>query len=156
MPYRTIGWIWLRRAYLAWSTLVPFIALAIALIAVLRNGETVQRVDTTVQDIRRESVERRDQQCLVFERLAVQGVNTFHESQAQLANTLTYLAHLSSADRKSALNRAVKANVPQLRNSVIQRWEEAKAAKAPPYCDKPNVGLPEPNPRLPPEPRFSP
>ena len=86
-----------------------------------------------------ESRERRDQNCLTFER--------DHQSEVdRLATTYGYLATLPAADRGTSINRAVVAGLPALR-------EKVRALRPPRYCNAAGVGLPEPGPSIPKRPK---
>lgn len=135
-----------RRAYRVWSELIPVFALCIALYAVIE-------VEGTVNSIQQEGVDRRDQTCVVFERDAIAAKVSYVNARDQLGQTEEYLSNLTPEDKNSSINVAVAANLPRLKNAVDQRWREARAAKAPDYCDLPGVGLHEPNPVLPARPR---
>lgn len=97
------------------------------------------RQQQSVNDIERESVERRDQNCKIFE--------TEHRREIKrLTDTYRYLVALPDAERGATINRFVLANLPNLE-------ADARLDNAPAYCDKPDVGLPEPDPRIPPRPK---
>jgi hypothetical protein len=82
--------------------------------------------------------ERTDQACTIFERKHKQDVDA-------LISTYRYLGTLSGKELAEPLNRAVLAGLPRT-------IREANLDDAPPYCDKPGVGEPEPDPKLPPRP----
>jgi hypothetical protein len=79
-----------------------------------------------------ESVIRRDQNCLSFERQERQARN-------QLDRNLDFLGRENKTPTEIGIVRLVKTNLPLLRDDV-------KANKAPAYCDKPGVGLPDTSP----------
>jgi hypothetical protein len=88
-----------------------------------------------------ESEQRRNQNCVVFERL--------HQVDVmQLRGSYEYLANLSPAQSGTSLNRAIIRQLP----ITVKRTRESKP---PPYCSKPGVGLDdrklEPDPKQPPE-----
>jgi hypothetical protein len=122
-----------------WQDVIPLFALGIALFAVLH--------------LNHESAQRRDQNCIVFERDAIAAKTAYVTAKEQLDNTERYLANLPAAERKTTINVAVAANLPRLEETVDLQWRNAKASAAPPYCDQPGVGLDEPNPALPSKPR---
>lgn len=80
-------------------------------------------------------VERTDQTCLLFERQHLREVR-------RLTGTYDYLVALTPEQRTDPLNRAILATLAEVEG-------DATSSVAPTYCDMPNVGLPEPNPRLP-------
>ena len=85
--------------------------------------------------VKKEGQERREQNCIWFE--------TDHKDDVdQYRKTIEYLKGLNDQQRMESINRAVLANLGELR-------QEARTDRAPQYCDKPNVGLPEPDPVLP-------
>lgn len=89
----------------------------------------------SLHQIAREGNERRDQTCRLFEKQAADAVR-------QLVQTYKFL----------------KRPAPGLRGLVplvltgLARTEAEAHVPAPAYCDAPRVGLPEPNPRIPPRP----
>jgi hypothetical protein len=93
-----------------------------------------------VKQVKQESTERRDQTCVIFERQAQAAVD-------QVVATYKYIAGLKPHELAEPLNQAVLAQLPQT-------VANANNSEAPPYCDQPGVGLPEPNPQLPNPPRF--
>jgi hypothetical protein len=92
-------------------------------------------VSEAQRDNERESRERLDATCTIFESSQRSDVDA-------LAQTYRYLADLPPREMSSSLNRAVLANLP----ATIR---EATVDDAPGYCDAPGVGLPEPDPPLP-------
>lgn len=89
-----------------------------------------------------ERASRTDQTCTVFEQQHKDDVD-------QLIATYRYLASLSGEELAQPLNRFVLGSLP----GVIR---EAQTDDAPPYCDEPGVGLPEPDPVVPERPRALP
>lgn len=89
----------------------------------------------TLHRIATEGNERRDQTCRLFEKQA-------DESVRQLAQTYKFLERPSPG---------LRGLVP-LVLSGLARTEAEAHVPAPAYCDAPGVGLPEPNPRIPPRP----
>lgn len=83
----------------------------------------------------RESAERIDQICLVFETQHLDDVKS-------LAQTYDYLVALPESEKRLTLNKFILLLLPM-------REEEANTDIAPPFCDKPNRGLPEPDPVVP-------
>lgn len=129
-------------------------AFVIATVAVAVAAYAIINVEKQNDKLTREGIERRDQTCLFFERAAITAANNFRDAKRRYASTIVFLKN-APPDESPFLIQAVRANVPQVQGEVRQRWDEAYASQAPPYCDKPRVGLPEPNPKLPREkPRF--
>jgi hypothetical protein len=74
-----------------------------------------------------ESLGRRDQNCIVFERIS--------QSQAhQVAATYQYVADLSKAQLQTHFNQAVVRSIPSAE-------QQARQSKPPAYCARPGVGL---------------
>lgn len=96
-------------------------------IAVGLAAYSVIVTQSTVEKIKAEGVSRRDQTCIVFERMHQIDVR-------QLVMTYNYVTGLTADERQSSLNRAVVAGLPALEQRV-------KEGPPPPYCTKPGVGL---------------
>lgn len=124
--------VWLR-------DLIVVVAIALSLWSTAITQQTLGKQEKQQRAAAAESVERRDQNCLLFERSQQRSVQA-------LANTYKYLGGLTPRQLAEPLNRAVLANLPQT-------ISEAQTADAPPYCDDPGVGLPEPNPVVPKPPK---
>lgn len=82
-----------------------------------------------------ESRKRQDQTCSVFER-------AFAVDVEQLSGTYKYILQLTPEEKKNTLNRVIISQLP----AIEARTHEDRA---PAFCDKPGVGLPEPNPVIP-------
>jgi hypothetical protein len=88
-----------------------------------------------------ESLGRRDQNCIVFERI--------HQVDViQVRSTYAYLANLSAQQLTEPINRAILAQLPTTEKRM-------RKSRAPAYCANPGVGLDdrklEPEPKRPPE-----
>jgi hypothetical protein len=88
-----------------------------------------------------ESLGRRDQNCIVFERI--------HQVDViQVRSTYAYLANLSAQQLTEPINRAILAQLPTTEKRM-------RKSRAPTYCANPGVGLNdrklEPEPKRPPE-----
>jgi hypothetical protein len=92
-----------------------------------------------INQIQEESKGRRDQSCHISE-------STHKADVEQLQRTYDYLVNLTPRQKRSAINRAVLANLPNVEHA-------ARLDPAPPFCDEPGIGLPEPDPVLPKRPK---
>lgn len=108
-------WVWLRRIDWMVRLLVPVFAVAVAAYAVI--------------NITQESQERRDQNCILFERQA-------QASAQRLIGTYDYLETLPPSEYGTNLTRTIIRNLPTTE-------AEARATIAPAYCQEPGVGLKE-------------
>lgn len=105
------------------------------LAAVLAAGWAVIGTQGQVDDLERETAQRVDETCRITE------TKQANDSQA-LADTYKYLAALKPSEFGQPLNRAVLAGLPRT-------IRDATTDDAPSYCDKPGVGLAEPDPPVP-------
>lgn len=126
-----------------WKAIIPYIcvvAMAIALVTIDQRGN-----DARIEQIAREGAVREDQFCLLTERDHRQDVRTLRE-------TYEYFLKLTPAELKQTINQVILSNVPKTET-------EAKTDSAPEVCDEPgkygdkNVGLPEPDPKVPKRPK---
>jgi hypothetical protein len=122
----------------------PLIAfLVLALVAAWANYQAysvAERADEAVAQIDREGVERRHQICLTDEK--VQG-----DIVVRLNRTYGYVKELQPAEYTDTLNRFIILSLPDLE-------DDAETDAAPAFCDEPGVGLPEPDPEIPPRPEV--
>ena len=110
------------------QSLVYFACFAAIGYSYMANRENIDRIEA-------EGVERRDQSCDISE--------AKHKADVvQLERTYAYLLSLSPREKRSSINRAVLANLPN-----VER--EARLDPAPSFCDEPGVGLKEPDPKIP-------
>lgn len=111
-----------------WRTIlagIGVLAIAVSIVGPIRaNRALTERVE-------REGIERRDQQCVLFERLHAAAVQ-------RLVETYEFLRE----HRDTQLGRAVLVALPRAE-------ADARLSVAPHYCDRDGVGLPGPNPRIP-------
>jgi hypothetical protein len=91
-------------------------------------------------DLKKETTERLDQSCTIFEQQHLEDV-------IQLAKTYQYLDNLSVQQRTEGLNVFIIKDLPETE-------KKAKTDSAPDFCDEPNLGLPEPDPTLPTKPAW--
>jgi len=98
----------------------------------------IHQANSAVRDLEKESAERRNQNCLIFEGDHLEDIN-------QLKRTYEFLDN-PKANR--GLVEAVLPGLPALES-------KARRDGAPDYCDDPNVGLPEPDPVAPERRDFS-
>lgn len=106
----------------------------------VHNRALIQRIDDAVEQIDRESRERRDQSCKVTEKAQ-------RVKEQQLARTYQFLvAARANGETGSTIYKFIVASLPA---------QEAKARldEAPLFCDEPGIGLPEPDPVVPPRPK---
>lgn len=101
----------------------------------------VTKVDKSLTKVKVEGAERRDQNCVLFERSHLQDVKN-------LRSTYRYLKDLTPPESKSLLNQFIVQN-------LAKTEKEARIDSAPEYCDAKHTGLPEPDPTLPPKKDFS-
>lgn len=88
----------------------------------------------TQGDITSESFDRRDQNCLSFERQE-------RTARNELQRSREYLAKPPANAKERALKRQL---APLIRKrSLPQLVEDVKGNRAPAYCNEPGVGLPE-------------
>lgn len=99
-----------------------------------------QRADRLARKIAREGEKRRDQTCRIDERDHLGAVK-------RLRRTYGFLADLPRSEYGTNLTVAIVRQLPE-----VER--EARQDVAPPFCDAPGVGLPEPDPELPRRRRF--
>jgi hypothetical protein len=104
-------------------------------VAILLTAWLYARSVDARQQIAAEGMERRDQTCVLFEREHLRHV-------IRLERTYDYLDGLPRRERGSSLTRAVVRQLPELE-------VDARTDSAPPFCDEPGVGLPEPDPEPP-------
>lgn len=72
----------------------------------------------------------------------IQSETRYDNAVERLASTYRYLVALPADERQTTLNQFIIKSIPQTE-------QDAKDSKAPTFCDKPNTGLPEPNPIFP-------
>lgn len=99
-------------------------------LAVAAATYSVFTTQNTVDKIEAEGNDRRNQTCTILETQERADVEA-------LRRTYEYLSGLSPKELGESLNRAVLAQLPRT-------VRDAETPNAPPYCDEPNVGLPEP------------
>jgi hypothetical protein len=78
---------------------------------------------------------RRDQACAISEAKQRRDIDS-------LRRTYDYLLTLSPTEKRDPINRAVLAGLPRTE-------ADARLDDAPPYCDEPGIGEPEPDPTIP-------
>lgn len=93
-----------------------------------------------IQNLKVERDIRSDQTCELFETDHLQKVQS-------LRRTYKYLAQLTPEEASQPLNRFIITILPQ-------NEQEAVIDRAPEYCDEPNIGLPEPDPKIPDRPKV--
>jgi hypothetical protein len=123
-----------------WQTLV-LAAIGLAAVSILVSALLFSSVAGQQDKLNAEGVSRRDQNCIVFERMHQVDVN-------QVRSTYAYLADLSPQQAAESINRAILGQLPTTEKRM-------RKSRAPAYCANPGVGLDdrklEPEPKRPPE-----
>lgn len=96
-----------------------------------------------------ESVKRIDQNCTLFEYDHKSDVNAYQLSLDRYRDTIKFLDKYKNEPSQRVLITAVKEGLPKQRVDLAKDRKRALHDTAPSYCDEPNVGLPEPDPRIP-------
>jgi hypothetical protein len=122
-------WVWLRRLDWAIRVFVPVFAVAVTAYAVVNVSNQNDKLEAQSRATIQESVERRDQNCVLFERQEKAAI-------LRVVATYHYLRTLPAEDRGTNLTKAILRNLPAAE-------ADAKAAVAPDYCNLRGVGLPE-------------
>lgn len=115
--------------------LVTTVAVGLAAYAVIGAAGAASDARDGLHKLDRESAARIDQTCAISE------AKQRSDSDA-LIRTYQYLGSLSARQFAQPINKAILANLP-----VTIR--AAQIDDAPPFCDQPGVGLPEPDPPTP-------
>jgi hypothetical protein len=123
-----------------WQLLV-LVAMALAAASILLSAWLFSSVAGQQDKLNAEGISRRDQNCIVFERM--------HQVDViQVRSTYAYLADLSPQQLAEPINRAILAQLPTTEKRM-------RKSRAPTYCANPGVGLNdrklEPEPKRPPE-----
>lgn len=120
-----------------WAALViGLLAVTVSLVGLFHQSRDLSAEQ---QQRQRDSVARIDQSCALAEQKQKDDVH-------QLRETYGYLVrHRDSLDR--GLAKEIVRALPEAEH-------RAQQDDAPPYCDEPNVGLPEPDLPIPPRPTF--
>lgn len=100
-----------------------------------------ENTDQALVELKAEGRKRRDQQCVLFERSHLKDVQ-------DLRATYKYLAKIKPPEAASTINQTIARGLPE-------QEEQARTDTAPGYCDAKGIGLPEPDPQLPPKRDFS-
>lgn len=121
-PVQSRFWAFLNKADAVFSKITPLISLTVATLSVAVAAFAVYNIE-------QEGKERRDQNCILFERQA--------QANAQrVIGTYDYLRTLAPEDYGTNLTKTIIRNLPTTE-------AEARATVAPAYCQKPGIGLPE-------------
>lgn len=119
---------------------ISLAALAITIIALLAGLSAIGKT-ASFEDFEREANARRDETCRINEHQQEQDIR-------RLRQAYEYLDGLPAWKRERLLRpRAARAQLASLEADAMED-------DAPAYCDEPDVGLPEPDPELPPRPGF--
>ena len=125
----------------------PGVGVAVLAIGIAAATSVIAATNTVnIEDFRKiqeqtnqEAIDRRDQSCSLFERQHLTEVN-------QLRDTYRYLESIPPENRSDPINKFIRSSLPEVERT-------AQVDRAPPYCDEPGVGLPEPDPVLPKRPK---
>jgi len=131
---RTIAFLLVALAA-AYANYLAFNAANNAKEAARSSNRAAANAQIAIKKVEMESRDRRDQICFQDERAHLREVN-------QLKRTYAYLVGLTPKQREQPLAKAIIRFLPQTE-------EDANTDEAPPFCDKPGVGLPEPDPVVP-------
>lgn len=112
------------------------VTLAVCTLGLILFGAQAHKIEVTQQQFQSETKERINQGCLLAEARAKESVD-------RLKQTYDFLVH-PPAD--------LKGLIPYAMANLNKTEQDALDNAAPPYCDAPNIGLPEPNPVIPPRP----
>jgi hypothetical protein len=123
-----------RQPVARWAVVAAYVFIAVA--AGYGQAQDAHRRN----DLKKETTERLDQSCTIFEQQHLEDV-------IQLAKTYQYLDNLSVQQRTEGLNVFIIKDLPETE-------KKAKTDSAPDFCDEPNLGLPEPDPTLPTKPAW--
>ena len=125
------------------APLLGYLILALGtLYAVAETSKTANEAKDAVEQSRQTSKRSRDQVCRVFEGQHLREVES-------LRNTYVYLDRVVARhETGDTLNQFIIRGLPATE-------VKARSDPAPAFCDKPNVGLPEPDPVLPKKRDFS-
>lgn len=129
-----------KQVYLTYAGLV--LCLVFAGVTISENRELINRVDDQADTLKAQSQKFdkqalvvRSQNCFKFEEEHLQDVT-------QLRDTYDYLSQLTPGQKRESINAYVLSRLPETER-------KAKIDKAPAYCDKPGLGRPEPDPKIP-------
>lgn len=102
---------------------------------------SIWRAQSAVSDVKSEIKTRRSQTCTTFE--------TAHlEEVRKLESTYKFLLQVKPAEKRTTLYRFVVASLPELERNAQKDYDQYGVV-VPAYCDKPGIGLPEPDPKIP-------
>lgn len=124
-----------------WVVPIACAALMLAAFSLLASVVLWTRAASDTDRIEAEATVRRDQNCIITERQQAREVR-------QLEGTYEYLLKQPRREllHPGSLPREVFIRLPLTE-------EVAHEDDAPPYCDEPNIGLPEPDLKVPERPR---
>jgi hypothetical protein len=132
-----------------WRDIFPFIALAFAAWAVYLSAQRLDEVER-VADIAlelqittdRESAERRDQMCRLFEGDHLQDITELRRTYERMPRALEFYKRITPPRLQPFVIGTVMADLRRLE-------QEAHVDSAPDFCDEHDVGLAEPDPVVP-------
>lgn len=88
---------------------------------------------------------RRDQTCEVFE-------GAYAEEVRGLKDVYRFILRESPEERKSTLSQFIIAQLPRS-EAEAKSDSDTRGQQVPDYCDKPGIGRPEPDPKVPERPK---
>lgn len=122
-----------------WSPLLAFVIIVLAgLYGFYRQELSNARIERVIEQRQADTRDRIHQSCLKSERDEQFAIEDY-------ASTIVYLKGLSPSERNQGINKAVLQSLPKTRRRAL-------ISVAPNYCDKPGVGLKEPDPVVPDDP----
>jgi hypothetical protein len=141
-----------------------FIAIGATTAGWIQRGDQIdanqRQIAESQRQLEREGRARRSATCRSFEGNHRQEVQELDRAYDSLARTYGYIDGLSAAERKQGINAAIVAALPRQETETRRLEDVARNDQyqlgeyVPAYCDEPNVGLPEPDPKLPKPPRI--
>lgn len=92
-------------------------------------------------EIRDEAAERKDQNCITFERDHQADTRTYRDEIEDYRQLVRFVEDIPAGERDTQLNRAIIRSVPERRADLDTMRDEVVSGRPPAYCDEPGVGL---------------
>jgi hypothetical protein len=140
-PVKARFWLWLRTLDAMFQKSGLIICLVIATFSVVIAGYAVWTSSQTVHKLDQEAEIRRSQTCETFE-------GAYSEQIRRLENTYVFLLLPGIRQRSPDLFDFALRELPTLEQGA-KSDDDPFGPRVPAYCDDPNVGLPEPDPKVP-------